>query len=67
VDGADRRDIGTGRAMAEAGNGITDEDRAEMMMQRRVLAGIKERYPKADADTLLIIAKQEAPEAFVNG
>lgn len=60
VDGADRRDIGAGRVMAEAA-----DERQQMMAQRALIAKVRQQNPGADAEAVLLIARQEYPEAFV--
>jgi phage I-like protein len=67
VDGADRRDIGAARVAAEAADNQRDQDRAEMMAQRAVIAKVRMAHPTADADTVLLLAKAEHPDAFANG
>jgi hypothetical protein len=36
-----------------------------MMAQRALIAKVRQQNPKADADTVLLMARQEYPEAFV--
>jgi phage I-like protein len=66
VDGADRRDIGGARVAAEAAEGQADKlERGQMMAQRALIAKVKAANPGIDADSLIILARQEYPDAFV--
>jgi phage I-like protein len=65
VDGADRRDIGAQRVAAEAAEGQRDADRAQMMAQRALIAKVKLQHPGLDTDSVMVLARQEYPDAFV--
>jgi phage I-like protein len=62
VDGAERH----ARIEVEATEGAKGSpEHAHMMAQRALIAKVRQQNPKADADTVLLMARQEYPEAFV--
>jgi phage I-like protein len=62
VDGAERH----ARIELEASEGAKGSpEHARMMAQRALIAKVRQQNPKADADMVLLMARQEYPEAFV--